>query len=145
MHGQLGTESRVVMQMGQQQMEASEIVTRIEPANLEQIPQDAVVYYERELMASGMWSAARERLIATGPATTRWESVNEYEFSNVMMRLMAPFIRGAFIKQSRLHMLEFQAFAEQGTDVRENHKFLSVSLVTNSKRGDGKLTVAPLV
>lgn len=49
-HGQYGTESRVVMQMGEQTMEATEIVTRREPENLQGIPADSVVYYERELV-----------------------------------------------------------------------------------------------
>ena len=33
-HGQVGTESRVVMQMGTQTMEATETITRREPADL---------------------------------------------------------------------------------------------------------------
>ena len=66
-----------------------------------------------------MWSAARERLIEAGPEKTLWESENEYRFSSLLMRLVGPFMRGAFRKQSRQHMLDFKAFAEQGTDVRE--------------------------
>ena len=35
------------------------------------------------------------------------------------MRLVGLLMPGAFRKQSRQHMQDFKAFAEQGTDVRE--------------------------
>jgi hypothetical protein len=118
MHGQVGTESRVVMQTGQQKMEGTETITRREPANLQGIPRDSVVHFDREIVAEGMWSAVRDRLTEAGPETTLWASENEYRFSGPM-RLVVPFMRGAFRKQSRQHMQDFKAFAEQGTDVRE--------------------------
>ena len=103
----------------QQKIEATETITRREPADLHGIPSDTVVHFEREIVATGMWSAARERLIEVGPEQTLWESENEYRFKGLLMRLVGPFMRGAFRKQSRQHMLDFKAFAEQGTDVRE--------------------------
>ena len=119
MHGQVGTRSRVVLQTGQQRMEAIETITRREPADLHGIPRDSVVHFDREIVAEGMWNAARERLTEAGPETTLWESENEYRFSNVLMRLVAPLMRGVFRKQSLQHMRDFKAFAEQGADVRE--------------------------
>ncbi len=121
MHGQVGTESRVVMQTGQQTMELKETITRRDPADLHEIPRDSIVHFDREIVAKGMWNAARERLIEAeaGPETTLWESENEYRFSSLAMRLMVPFMRGAFRKQSQQHMQDFKAFAEHGTDVRE--------------------------
>ncbi|HXV93851.1 MAG TPA: SRPBCC family protein [Pseudonocardia sp.] len=119
MHGQVGTESRVVMQTGQQTMELTETITRRDPADLHEIPRDSIVHFEREIVAKGMWNAARERLTEAGPETTLWESENEYRFSSLPMRLMVPFMRGAFRKQSLQHMQDFKAFAEHGTDVRE--------------------------
>lgn len=118
-HGEVGTESRVVFQTGQQEMEGVETITRREPASLHGIPGDSVVHFERELVAGGMWSATRDRLTEAGPDTTLWESENEYRFKSLPMRLMAPFMGGAFRKQSRQHMQDFKAFAEQGTDVRD--------------------------
>ena len=118
-HGQVGTESRVVMKMGQQEMECTETITRREPADLHEIPGDGVVHFEREIVAKGMWNAARERLTEAGPETTLWESENEYRFSGWPMRLVAPLMRGAFRKQLQQHMQDFKAFAEQGKDVRE--------------------------
>ncbi len=119
MHGEAGTRSRVVMQMGQQTMEATETITRREPADLHEIPRDVVVHYEREIVAEGMWNAARERLTEAGPGTTLWVSENEYRFDSVLMRLVAPLMRGTFRKQSLQHMRDFKAFAELGTDVRD--------------------------
>jgi len=117
-HGQVGTKSRVVMQMGQQQFEATETITRREPAELRGIPQESVVHFEREIVGAGMWSAARERLTEAGPDTTLWVSENEYRFSSLLMWLVGFLMPGTFRKQSLQHMQDFKAFAEQGKDVR---------------------------
>lgn len=118
-HGQVGTRSRVVMEIGQQKFEAIETITRREPADLHAIPKGSVVHFDREIVAEGMWNAARERLTASNPGTTFWESENEYRFSGLMMRLVGLLMPGTFRKQSLQHMQDFKAFAEQGKDVRE--------------------------
>jgi carbon monoxide dehydrogenase subunit G len=118
-HGQVGTESRVVMQMGQQQFEGTETITRREPVDLHSIPSESVVHFDREIVGKGMWSAVRERLTEAGPETTRWESESEYRFSGLLMRLVGLLMPAAFRKQSLQHMQDFKAFAEQGKDVRE--------------------------
>ena len=118
-HGHVGTKSRVVMQMGQQKMEATETITCREPADLHGIPKDSVVRFEREIVGKGMWSAVRERLTETGRETTLWVSENEHRFSGLLMQLVGLLMPGAFRKQSQQHMQDFKAFAEQGTDVRE--------------------------
>ena len=118
-HGQVGTTSRVVLRMGKQTMECTETITRREPANLHGIPRDSVVHFDREIVATGMWNAVRDRLTEAGPETTLWAQENEYRFSGLPMRWVAPFMRGAFRKQVLQHMQDFKAFAEQGTDVRE--------------------------
>ena len=118
-HGQVGTTSRVVMQMGQQKFEGTETITRREPAGLHGIPRESVVHFEREIVGNGMWSAVRDRLTETGPDKTLWVSESEYRFSGLLMRLVGFFMPGAFRKQSLQHMQDFKAFAEQGKDVRE--------------------------
>lgn len=118
-HGQVGTKSRVVLQMGQQKFEGTETITRREPVDLHGIPSDSVVHFEREIVGQGMWSAARERLTESGPETTLWVSENEYRFSGLLMRLVGFLMPGAFRKQSLQHMQDFKAFAEHGKDVRE--------------------------
>ncbi len=116
--GQVGTESRVVFRSGKSTMECTETITRREPSDLAEVPSARVVRFEREIVAPGMWSAARERLTESGPGNTRWVSENEYRFSGPM-RLVSPLLRGVFIRQSRRVMQDFKAFAEHGTDVRE--------------------------
>ncbi|MFH8347300.1 SRPBCC family protein [Streptomyces sp. NPDC018045] len=118
-HGQLGTKSRVVLQVGQRKVECTETITRREPADLHEIPKTSVVHYDREIVGERMWSAARERLTDAGPQTTLWESENEYRFGSLTMRLVGLLMPGAFRKQSLQHMQDFKAFAEQGKDVRE--------------------------
>ena len=118
-HGHVGTESRIVMQMGQQKFEATETITRREPVDLHEIPGDSIVHFEREIVGKGMWSAVRDRLTEAGPETTLWVSENEYRFSGLLMRLVALLMPGTFRKQSLQHMQDFKAFAEHGTDVRE--------------------------
>lgn len=118
-HGQLGTESRVVMRTGNRETECTETITRREPADLHDIPDDVVVHFDREMVAPGMWSAVRDRLTVAGPAATRWESDSEFRFTGWVMRVMGFLMPGAFRKQSQQHMRDFKAFAEHGTDVRD--------------------------
>ncbi|MEV0291915.1 SRPBCC family protein, partial [Kribbella sp. NPDC050820] len=68
--GQLGTRSRVVMQMDQRRFEGTETITRREPADLRELQATSVVHFDREIVGEGMWSAARERLTEAGPETT---------------------------------------------------------------------------
>jgi hypothetical protein len=117
-HGQVGTKSRVVMQMGQQTMEATETITRREPVDLHAIPKGTVVHFEREIVTEGMWSATHDQLTEASPNTTLWVSENEYRFSGLMMRLVGLLMPGTFRKQSLQHMQDFKEFAEQGRDVR---------------------------
>ena len=118
-HGQVGTKSRVVMQMGQQKFEGTETITRRQPADLRGIPKGSVVHFDREIVGEGMWSAVRDRLTEASPDTTLWVSESEYRFSGLLMRLVGLLMPGAFRKQSQQHMQDFKAFAEQGKDVRE--------------------------
>jgi hypothetical protein len=118
-HGQVGTRSRVVLQMGKQRMECVETITRREPSDLHGLVKGSVVRFERELAAQGMWSAVRDRLSEAGPAATLWVSESEYRFNGMMMRLVGLLMPGAFRKQSLQHMQDFKAFAEQGMDVRD--------------------------
>lgn len=118
-HGQLGTESRVVMQSGQRTMECTETITRRDPADLHGIPKESVVHFDREIVGAGMWSVVRDRLTEAGPETTLWEQESEYRFNNLLMRLVGLLMPGSFHKQSQQHMQDFKAFAEQGKDVRD--------------------------
>lgn len=110
------TVSIEIAQPREQEMAATETITRREPADLRGIPRDSTVRYERELVADGMRNAARERSTGAGPGTTLWESGNEYRSSGLPMRLLAPLLRGTF--RTLRHVQDLRAFAEHGTDVR---------------------------
>jgi hypothetical protein len=118
-HGQLGAQSRVVLQSGKQTFEITETITRREPENLHDIPLGTVVHFERESVGGGMWSRVHDRLTEASPTTTLWVSDSEYRFDGVMMRAMGLVMPAAFRKQSQQHMNDFKAFAEHGIDVRE--------------------------
>ncbi|MFD4674735.1 SRPBCC family protein [Lentzea sp. NPDC058450] len=118
-HGEVGTVSRVVLNMGGQEFEATETITRRDPQDLHDIPAGTVVHFEREIVGKGMWSATRDRFTEAGPETTHWEQESEYRFSGLMMRLVGALMPGSFRKQSLVHMQDFKAFAEHGTDVRD--------------------------
>lgn len=118
-HGQLGSTSRVVFQMDKQRMEATETITRVDPADLHAVPSSVVVHYDREIVGEGMWQAQRDRIVAAGPNTTLWESESEFRFDGLVMRLVGLLMPASFRKQSRQHMQDFKAFAEHGTDVRQ--------------------------
>jgi len=117
MHGQLGTRSRVVFQMGKRTMEVCETITRLEPADLHAVP-GSVVHYDREIAGEGMWRAQRDRIIDAGSRSTLWESESELRFDGLLMRVAGRLMPGAFRRQSQQHLEDFKAFAEHGTDVR---------------------------
>jgi hypothetical protein len=119
-HGQVGTESRVVMKMGNRTFEATETITRREPVELHDIPSGSAVHFEREITGEGRWTAVRDRLTEAGPQTTLWECESEYQFSGLAMRLVGRLMPGAFRKQSLRHMKDFKAFVEEGKDVRDS-------------------------
>lgn len=118
-HGEVGTVSRVVLRHGAEEMEGTETITRREPTDGVGLSGETEVVFERELVADGMRNVTVDRLFEMNPRRTRWESENEYRFDSLKMRLLAPVMRGEFQKQTRQHMRDFKAFAEQGVDVRE--------------------------
>lgn len=117
--GHVGTVSRVALRSGTQTMEATETITRREPTDLATVTAGTVVRFEREIIADGMWNAARERLTEARPGVTLWVSENVFRFDHLVMRVLAPLLRGTFRKQSLVHLRDFKAFAEDGTDVRD--------------------------
>lgn len=117
--GQVGTTSRVVLTMGRQTFTCTETVTRREPADLRHIPDGSVVHFDLEIVGEGMWSVQRDRLTDAGPGRTLWESESEYRFGGLLMRWVGRLMRRSFVQQSRRHMQDFKAFAEEGKDVRE--------------------------
>ena len=94
-------------------------LTRREPIDLQAIPTETGVYFDRELVSKGMLGVQRDCLTVAAPNSTLWSSESEYHFTGLLMRLVGPFMTGAFRKQSLLHMQDCKAFIEDGKDVRE--------------------------
>ena len=117
-HGEVGTVSKIVFETGGQETTATETVIRQSPQDVNNAPVTEIVYYDRELQADGMWSLAKERFIELEPNRTLWESENEYRFESFLMRAMGLVMKRSFIKQQKIHMRDFKAFAERGVDVR---------------------------
>ena len=115
--GQVGSRSLVVFRQGDSTVECTETVTLRDPENLDDLAPVCVVRFEREISAEGMHSITRDRLVPISGGRTWWSSEEEYRFDGPM-GLIAPVMKGAFRKQSLLHMEDFKAFAEHGTDVR---------------------------
>lgn len=100
-------------------MELTEIITRREPMDLRGLPSGSVVHFEREIVGHGMRSVVRDRLTAAGARSTLWLSENKYRFDSVLMRLVGLVLPGSFRARSLQHLRDFNAFAEEGTDVRQ--------------------------
>lgn len=118
--GQVGTESRVVFRQGKHTTECIETITRrepVDPPGVSGMSDGADVRFEREIVTEGMRSTTRDSLTALSATSTRWTSEEDYRFSGIM-RVLGPLMRRTFVKQSLLHMRDFRAFAEDGTDVR---------------------------
>lgn len=121
-HGNAGTTSRVVFRTGNRQMEAVETITRRDPADLSLIPPGGVVRFDREIVGDGMSSSVSDQLTELDAQTTHWVSENEYRFTGFVMRIVGAVMPSMFRKQTRQHMLDFKAFAEDGRDVRDGDR-----------------------
>lgn len=106
--GQPGARSKLVFEMGKRRFEMLETVT------VRNLPDEFAGTYD----APGAHNIVVNRFVDLGRGKTRWISENEFQFRG-FMRLMGPFMRGAFPKQSLKYMQAFKAFVEQGTDVRD--------------------------
>ena len=99
--GQLGSRARMVFQEGRRRIEMVETVTE------RSLPDRLAMTYE----AKGVWNQVVNRFVPEGEGATRWVSEQEFRFSGYM-RILAPFMRGAFPKQTRKYMELFKRFAE---------------------------------
>lgn len=99
----VGTKSKQVHRMGKREMEMIETITMHRP------PEEFAATYEAE----GVSNRISNRFTQTAEGTTRWVLDSEFEFSSLMMKLMALILPGMFRKQTLTFMQRFKAFAEQ--------------------------------
>lgn len=98
-----GARSRYVFLMGKRQVEIIQTVTKRNP------PEEFDATYE----TPGMWNAEKNRLVALSPSKTKWIAESEFRMSG-FMKVIGFLMPGSFRKQSRQHLEDFKAFAEQG-------------------------------
>lgn len=107
--GQPGATSRMVFLMGKRRIEMVETIT------VRNLPDEFSGTYD----TAGVFNLVENRFTELSPTSTRWESRNVFQFRGIM-RIIGFLFKGAFPKQSLKFMEDFKAFAEHGTDVRDN-------------------------
>jgi uncharacterized protein YndB with AHSA1/START domain len=99
----VGAKSKQVYRMGKREFEAIETITVHNP------PEEFAATYEAE----GVWNLISNRLTETAEGTTRWVLDAHYQFSSLLMKLMALLLPGMFKKQTLTFMQKFKEFAEK--------------------------------
>lgn len=99
--GQPGAKSRLVFDVNGRRIEMVETIT------VRNLPDEFSGTYE----TSGVFNVVRNFFHEDGPDRTRWVSENEFRFSG-SMRVLAPFLRTSFRKQSMGYLQDFKNFAE---------------------------------
>ena len=98
--GQPGAKSRMVFQEGRRRIEMVETITR------RNLPDEFSGTYE----AKGVKNWVVNRFVDES-GKTRWIAEQEFQFTGIM-KFIAPFMRGAFPKQTQKYLEQFKAFAE---------------------------------
>ncbi len=99
--GQPGAKSKLLFDQGRRTVEMIETITHRD------LPDQFAATYE----APGVMNWSSNRFEEIAPDKTRWVAENEFQFSG-FMRFLAPFMRGAFPKQTQEFMEKFKEFAE---------------------------------
>ncbi len=99
--GQPGAKSKLVFDMNGRRLEMTEtVITR-------RLPDEFSATYE----AQGVYNIGKNFFYEAGPNQTRYVSEQEFKLSG-FMKLIGPFMGGAFRKQSMAYLQDFKAFAE---------------------------------
>jgi len=101
--GEIGAKSRLVFRMGSKEIEMIETIT------VKNLPHEFGGTYEAE----GVFNTVMNRFENVGNDQTRMTQECEFEFTNLMMKVVGFFVPGAFKKTTRKHMDAFKAFAER--------------------------------
>ena len=99
--GQPGAKSKLVYQMGKQQIEMIETIT------LRNLPFEFHSSYE----ANGVFNTIKNRFEYLEFSKTKWTSENEFQFSG-MLKLTSFFTKSSFPKQTLKFMQQFKEYAE---------------------------------
>lgn len=99
---EVGAKSRLHFKMGKREIEMIETIT------VKNLPEEFGGTYE----ADGVFNTNMVRFKPVGSNQTRMSMDTEFEFQNLMMKLMGFFMPGAFKKQTKKNLEAFKAYAE---------------------------------
>ena len=100
--GEEGAKMKLNYEMGKRKIEMLETIIK------KDLPREFSGTYE----AKGVYNEVRNYFEETPDNKTKWVSENEFQFSNLMMKVMGFLMPGAFKKQSFKYMELFKKFAE---------------------------------
>ena len=73
--------------------------------------------YNALYISRGVHNKVENRFLEEGPETTLWRTVNTFRFKG-MMKLMAPFMKQAFIHNTMLSMDRFKLYVENPEETK---------------------------
>lgn len=100
--GQPGAKSRLKFKMGKREMEMIETVT------VRNLPEEFSGTYEM----NGTSNTIKNKFIPISDNRTKYITENEFQFHNLMMKILAFLMPGMFKKQSMKYLESFRKFAE---------------------------------
>lgn len=101
--GEVGARSKLVFEMGKRKIEMIETITE------KDLPARFAGTYE----ADEVFNTVTNRFFKDGEDQTRMELECEFEFRNLLMKIMGFIMPGAFRKQTRKNLAAFKAYAER--------------------------------
>ena len=105
--GKIGAKMKLKYELGKRKMELIETITKND------FPNEFHANYDTK----GIHNIQENYFEELPDGKTKWRSETEFQFSNLMMKLMGFLMPGTFKKQSLKYLLDFKAFAENGTSV----------------------------
>ena len=112
--GKPGAKTKLRYLMGKREVEMIETITARD------LPKEFSATFE----ANGVLNIQKNLFRAMGTDRTKWISDNEFQFSNLPMKLMGWLMPGAFKKQSKIYLDAFKKFAEDYERVLSTSKTL---------------------
>jgi hypothetical protein len=100
--GEVGTKSKLTFDMGGRKMEMIETILKRD------LPDEFSGTYE----APGVFNIVENHFSEVDANTTRYVSVNEFRFTNFMMKMIGFLMPGSFKKTSQKYLEDFKKFAE---------------------------------
>lgn len=105
--GEKGAQMELEYQLGKRHMVLIETITN------NNFPEEFHADYDTK----GVQNIQKNYFHKIDANTTKWESVCEFKFSGIGMKLMGTLMPFAFKKQSNKYLLDFKNFAEKGIKV----------------------------